>query len=70
MLWTFPFSGGSANEKERARLDRQAKGKDIFFAYPKGSDDLRASLRVETPKGYIILLLDTSRRASYQRGSF
>jgi hypothetical protein len=59
-----------ANEKERAWLDRQAKGKDIFFAYPKGSDDLRAFLRVETPKGYIILLLDTSRRASYQRGAF
>jgi hypothetical protein len=59
-----------ASDKEKAWLNKQANGEDIFFAYTKGGDDLRAFLRVDSPKGHIILLMDTSRRSSYQRGSF
>jgi hypothetical protein len=64
------FTIFKADEKEKPWFDKQTKGKDVFFAYPKGGDNLRAFLRVETPKGFIILLLDTSRRSSYQRDSF
>gem|GEM_PF-1872927 len=58
------------NPKEKKWLEKQKEGKSNYWAYSKGGNDLRAFLRAETEKGYIILLYDTSRRSSYKRGSF
>lgn len=57
------------NEKERRNFERLAVGDIKEFTVPHGGN-LRAFRAVQTPDGKMILLIDTSRRSEYSRGSF
>ena len=55
--------------EERKKFERLAAGEITEFTVPRGGN-LRAFRMVQTPDGKMILLIDTSRRSEYSRGSF
>ena len=55
--------------KERKKYERLIKGEITHFTVPHGGD-LRAFRMVQTVNGKMVLLIDTSRRSEYSRGSF
>jgi hypothetical protein len=55
--------------KERKKFEQMIAGNITGFTVPAG-DNLRAFRLVKTDNGKIILLIDTSRRSEYSRGSF
>lgn len=57
------------NAKERKQFERLVAGEITEFTVPSGGN-LRAFRLVRTPEGKMILLIDTSRRSEYSRGSF
>ena len=57
------------NAEERKKFERLAAGEITEFTVPSGGN-LRAFRMVKSPDGKMILLIDTSRRSEYSRGSF
>lgn len=57
------------NAKERKTFERLIAGEITEFTVPSGGN-LRAFRMVQAPEGKMILLVDTSRRSDYSRGSF
>jgi hypothetical protein len=55
--------------QESKKFAQMISGNIASFSVPNGND-LRTFRLVKTDKGTIILLLDTSRRSDYSRGSF
>lgn len=54
---------------ERKDWEQFASGKIDFFSKPRG-DNVRLFYRLKKPNGQLIILIDTSRRSDYSRGSF
>jgi len=57
------------SSEERKKYERLISGEITEFTIPCGGN-LRAFRMVQTPDGKMILLIDTSRRSEYSRGSF
>jgi hypothetical protein len=68
-VWDTSLNKFVVGSSERNLWNQLIAGKISSFVVPSGRE-LRAFRRVKNNKGELVLLLDTSRRSEYTRGSF